>query len=319
MIPDLVSVSEEFFTFEELETIQKRAKDEGFSNISFIEAIDPEKKFKEYYKNYLRKKLFFDLHYLSRIRLRFKIKKLLENVQTIGVFTFPYYSKSSDKQMEGAKYKVSRFARGADYHYLLKKKLQTISSSIASARLVCDSTPLLERYYALKSGVGFIGRNTMLINEDSGSYFLLAFILFSKKLPESYNATATEYDQQFVKCGSCYRCVEACPGGALDGEGHLDVAKCYSYWSIENRKSEIPSIFKNKEWIYGCDLCQESCPYNSQPVETGEVDFMPSKAALDLADGRVENISRSVLIHSSFARAGKRGLQRNKSFCDFEL
>lgn len=158
--------------------------------------------------------------------------------------------------------KVSKYARGTDYHFVIKDKLRMLAETLEATagkmnyRIFTDSAPVLDRAWAVNSGIGWIGKNTMLISRRNGSFFFLAEIITDLGL---------EYDSPFGGnyCGDCTRCIDACPTGAITGPRQLDASRCISYLTIE-LKDGIGEEFNEKmdNWIFGCDVCQDVCPWN---------------------------------------------------------
>ena len=159
-------------------------------------------------------------------------------------------------------FKISRYAYGEDYHKVVRRKLKALVAELKEevgdmhGRVFVDSAPVMERDWAKRSGLGWIGKNTLLIHPKKGSYFFLAEIILDIEF---------DYDHPIRDhCGTCTKCIDACPTGAISPEGFvLDASKCISYLTIE-LKSQIPETFRDKmeDWIFGCDICQEVCPWN---------------------------------------------------------
>ena len=177
---------------------------------------------------------------------------------------------------------VSQYAYGRDYHKVLKKKLKLFLEilkdelGVKEARAFVDSAPVLERAWAQKSGLGWIGKNTMLIHPKRGSYFFLCELIIDKEL---------EFDEAIKDhCGRCRRCIDACPTGAIKPEGYIvEANKCISYATIE-KKGPIPESFKGKmeNRVFGCDICIEVCPWNRFSEEHKEKDFSPKSEMLEM-------------------------------------
>ncbi|MDH4261732.1 MAG: DUF1730 domain-containing protein [Spirochaetia bacterium] len=318
---------ENTFTQQDIHQIRQQALELGFSNVKFISAVDPDKSWQNKYREYLKKGFHAGMKYLENVQSRFSVKKIYQPVQTIAVFSLPYLynNKKSNEPVETRKYNVAKYALGRDYHLVVREKLEIINSisGIKAGRIVCDTTPLPERYYGALSGLGFIGKNAMLIDPRLGSYFFLAFILFEQSLstlyvnkwtdlPEIKKEGIYDYQTNIDKfCGSCEKCVKACPGGALDGSGYLNSQRCYSYWSIENRLEIIQADFKKMTSVFGCDICQDVCPYNVKPLTTNADDFKVSEISLNVMNADFENLS---LKETAYERTGIKGLKRNLQF-----
>ncbi|MFO7977637.1 MAG: tRNA epoxyqueuosine(34) reductase QueG [Bacteroidales bacterium] len=181
-------------------------------------------------------------------------------------------------QHPDARYRISKYAYGLDYHVVIKKKLFALldfireqSENPVQARVFTDSAPVLEKAWAQKAGIGATGKNSCLIIPGTGSYVFLAEIIINLELPVD-----TPFDKDL--CGSCTRCMKACPTQAITAPGVIDSSRCLSYLTIE-RKEEIPEAFAGKcqQWIFGCDICQDVCPYNkvAQPHREPELQPLP--------------------------------------------
>ncbi|MBI3995988.1 MAG: tRNA epoxyqueuosine(34) reductase QueG [Nitrospirae bacterium] len=212
---------------------------------------------------------------------------------------------------------VSRYAWGRDYHRVIEERLSQLEVFIRDAagpgtdcRGYVDHGPVLEKAFARQAGIGFIGKNTLLITEAFGSWVFLSVILTTIRLEPG--------EPQTSHCGSCRLCLDACPTGALIAPYQLDANRCISYLTIEN-KEEIPDAFKPKlnGWVFGCDICQEVCPYNAHPKPTAVKEFQPDQGAgpwLDLE--RVTALDSDVKFRAAFKdtpllRPKRGGLQRN--------
>ncbi|HLG21285.1 MAG TPA: tRNA epoxyqueuosine(34) reductase QueG [Candidatus Manganitrophaceae bacterium] len=211
--------------------------------------------------------------------------------------------------------KVARYAWGEDYHAIIEEKLASLMDEIRRLGGRCwkgyvDHGPLLERAFAQRAGVGFIGKNTNLITPDYGSWVFLAEVVTDLSLIEDAPAAS--------QCGSCRICIEACPTGALTEPYRLDARKCLSYLTIEN-KGPIPETFLSRMegWIFGCDICQEVCPFNRRPVATDEPRLSPERGAgRSLSVQEVASISDNRTFQERFgrtplSRAKRSGLIRN--------
>ncbi len=213
--------------------------------------------------------------------------------------------------------RVSRYAWGRDYHRVIEERLSQLEAFICDAsgprtecRSYVDHGPVLEKAFARLAGIGFIGKNTLLITEEFGSWVFLSVILTTLELEPG--------PAQISQCGSCRLCLDACPTGALIAPYQLDANRCISYLTIEN-KGEIPVELKHKlnGWVFGCDICQEVCPYNAHPKPTAVKAFQPDQGAgpwLDLE--RVTALDSDEKFRAAFKdtpllRPKRGGLQRN--------
>jgi len=210
--------------------------------------------------------------------------------------------------------RVARYAMGVDYHDLMKHRLEKLADRIrqafpsCAARSYVDTGPVLERELASRAGIGVFGKNTMLLSEQRGSWFLLGELFLSLEL---------EPDLPMADlCGSCTRCLEACPTGALPEPYRLDANRCISYWTIEHR-GIFPLEIRRQTggWVFGCDLCQEVCPWNGDAIVAHhpEMELPSPRAELDLTD--LLRIDREQYVEcfrgSPMKRAKQEGLQRN--------
>lgn len=219
--------------------------------------------------------------------------------------------------------RVARYAWGKDYHEAVKaridlwlEELRRLSAAPFESRVLVDSAPLLERAVAHRAGLGFVGKNTLLISRELGSYLFLAEVLISLDLePDSYRSPAAPGKDE---CGSCRKCLDDCPTGALVAPRVLDARKCISYWTIEH-KGAIPEDMRPGigDWIFGCDLCQEVCPYVGLSRDTRWKEFLPeSGAGTHLALADVLSMRDDAEFKKRFAgtpllRAKRAGLVRN--------
>lgn len=208
---------------------------------------------------------------------------------------------------------VARYARGEDYHGSMREKLGKVKTAIEAAvpgveaRICVDTAPILEREWAARAGLGSFGKNTNLLHPESGSFFLLAELLLSLDLTPDLPVADL--------CGSCTRCLEACPTGAL-APYRLESSRCISYWTIEHR-GEIPLEARGRfgSWVFGCDICQEVCPWNGDPVGelAGEFATPPARQELSLTDVLLgeEAELRQLLRGTPLLRPKVAGLKRN--------
>jgi len=215
-------------------------------------------------------------------------------------------------------YKISKYAYGEDYHHVIKAKLFEILNFIqenigeVDARVFTDSAPVLERVWAKKSGLGWIGKHSLLITKQKGSYYFLAEIILGLEL---------DYDHEFKTdhCGSCTKCIDACPTDAILPNNTIDGSKCISYLTIELR-DEIPNTFKGKmdNWIFGCDICQDVCPWNRFSLPHKEPKFDPHPDLLQMTKNDWEEITdevfKKIFKKSAVKRTKYVGLRRNLGF-----
>lgn len=271
--------------------------------LSLDSPVDPDSA--ERFRAWIREGRNADMAYLEKYPdLRLDPRTLLPGAMTMIIVAFPYYTE------EPIKLPISLYARGRDYHEVVRERLSEIAAKLPGDSRVCvDTAPLRERYWARRAGLGFIGRNNQLIIPRLGSYFFLGEILSTERfeLPQS---PALPSDS----CKGCRRCVDACPGRCLsyDGKG-LDARKCLSYLTIEYRGETMP--VNPLPTLYGCDICQRVCPHNQHPRPTPIADFHPSPelAALTADDVALLTPERfsDLFRHSAIKRTKLSGLLRN--------
>ncbi len=297
--------------------IKARAKELGFLSVGIAKAelLEEEAvRLKEWLGlNYHGEMKYMENHYDKRVDPRL----LVEGGKSVICFSYNYYTEQ--EQLDPHAPKISKYAYGRDYHKVIKKKLKTLWMDMQKefgefgGRYFVDSAPVMERDWANRSGLGWIGKNTLLINPKQGSYFFLAEMIVDFELL---------YDQPIADhCGTCTRCIDACPTDAIDANGYLmDATKCISYLTIELKEDDIPEEFKDKmeNWMYGCDICQDVCPWNRFSSEHQESDFIDNTGKLDLTKEDWNNLTESEFNNLFFASAVKRtkykGLKRNIDF-----
>lgn len=242
-------------------------------------------------------------------------RSLLPEARSVIVLGYNYYKPEAESPAPPGFGKISNYAYGRDYHYVINERLQPLVELIeknGGNTVTCiDSKPVMERQLAERAGLGFIGKNTLLITKKYGSWIFLAEIITDMKL---------EYDENdgMVNCGTCRKCLDACPTDAFPEPWVLDSGRCISFLTIES-KEEHPDELKKKigDHLFGCDICQTVCPFNKKTVETGEPEFHP-----DRGTGPLLNLNEILEIQSNseykrkfsgspLARPGKKGLQRN--------
>jgi len=242
--------------------------------------------------------------------------KLVPGAKSVVSLAYNYFP--SETQSAADAPKLARYAYGQDYHFVIKQKLRDLVATLEEqigaieGRVFVDSAPVLERDWAKRSGIGWVGKNTLLINPKKGSYFFLAELIIDVEF--IYGNPIKDY------CGTCTRCIDACPTDAISPEGYiLDGSKCISYLTIELREA-IPDAFKDQmeNWMFGCDICQEVCPWNRFSTPHQEEAFLPHPDLLDLGkhdwEELTEDVFRKVFRKSAVKRAKFAGLKRNIAF-----
>ena len=256
------------------------------------------------------------MHYLERRReVRLDPREILHGATSVLCVAMRYHPLAGVDDSAGDLWRgVARYARGEDYHFFMKERLQRLASRVQDAlpktvcRVYVDTGPVLERELAARAGLGSVGKNTNLLDAEIGSWFLLGELFLTLDLEPDVPASDL--------CGTCSRCLEACPTGALPAPYRLDSRLCISYWTIEHRGPiPIPVRPLLGDWIFGCDICQEVCPINSdlEPVDHEEFRLPTSRFNLDLTVllGLERNEYTEAFRRSPMKRAKLAGLQRN--------
>ncbi len=295
--------------------VEKLAKEIGFDLVGFakFEMLDKEI---EHLENWLANNYHGGMEYMSRnLSKRRDVREILSDAKSVislGVNYF-YPEKHEAKECYG---KVSRYAWGKDYHYLiwemlekLEQKLSEIEPEFKSKSYV-DTGPVMDSIWAQKAGLGWIGKNSMVINPKLGSWFFVANIICNYEFTPSVPLTE--------KCGTCTACIDACPTDAIVELTVIDANRCISYLTIEN-KGEIPLEFKGKfnNWIFGCDDCQDVCPWNKKfATPTNKDEFKPQFKVLplDLFDNLTNRKFNNLFKESPIKRARLKGMKRNAHF-----
>ena len=297
--------------------IQAHANELGFELVGVTPAAHSETiaRYREWIENGYAGKM----HYLEKhLSLKTDIRQLLAEAKSVISLAMNYYTLDPPKALaqDPGRGQISRYAWGDDYHELIRERLlelvtfiKQIAESELKTRVCVDTAPIIEREYAQKAGIGWIGKNTNLIHWRSGSWYFLAEVLVN---------IALESDTPELRgsCGTCTRCIEACPTDAIIEPNLLDSRLCISYLTIELKES-IPKALRPEigNWIFGCDICQEVCPWNSKAVSTTEPGFQPHDGnfvpkLLSLVGMTQEEFSRRFK-GSPIKRAKRRGFLRN--------
>jgi epoxyqueuosine reductase len=247
--------------------------------------------------------------------LRVDPSKLVPGARSVITLLKNYYP----EQEHPGDLKISKYAYGKDYHTVIKGHLKAMISGLQeqvgqfTGRGFVDSAPVLERSWAVNSGLGWVGKNGNLINRQSGSFFFIATLITDLDL---------EYDDPFAKdfCGSCTKCIDACPTGAILPGRVVNGSQCISYFTIELKDEVIPQEMKGKfgNWMFGCDVCQDVCPWNRFSKPHPEKDFQPLPEIFNLSTREWEELSEDifgqVFKHSPLKRSKHKGIQRNIKF-----
>ena len=273
------------------------------------------------FENWLKNNYHGKMTYMERnFDKRLDTTKLVEGSKSVISLLYNYYP--SKKLNDQNNFKISKYAYGKDYHFIIKNKLKTLLNEMRNeigdidGKVFVDSAPILERAWAKKSGLGWIGKNTNLISKKTGSFFFIAEIIVDLEL--NYDNETKDY------CGSCTACLDACPTDALYEPYKIDASKCISYFTIELKEqfsSELKEDFN--DWIFGCDICQDVCPWNKFSKPNNEPLFQPhedlehykKKDWIEMTD-EVFNV---VFKESPLKRTKYKGLKRNINYASQQV
>lgn len=296
--------------------IKNKAYELGFMlcGISKAEFMDQEARWLE---SWLNNGYNGEMAYLNNyFDLRTDPSKLVPDAKSVISLAYNYYNNTETLNSEEPK--ISMYAYGRDYHKVVKKKLVMLFDYIRSlagdidGRTFVDSAPVLEKSWASRSGLGWIGKHSMLIHPKKGSHFFLGEIILDLEL--LYDGPMRDY------CGTCTRCIDACPTEAIPEEGYyINGSKCISYLTIELRNA-IPESFENKMdgWAFGCDICQQVCPWNKFSSPHEDPDFFPKPDLLNLPKNTWSEITEAqfdkVFMGSPVKRTKYAGFKRNVQF-----
>jgi epoxyqueuosine reductase len=295
--------------------IKQEAKRLGFEScgIAKAEFLEEEATNLELWlkKGYHGKMSYMENYFDKRLDPRL----LVDDAKSVITLAFNYFPEVNQRKDS---YKVSKYAYGEDYHHVLKSKLKELIFFIqntigeVNGRAFVDSAPVMERTWAQKSGIGWRGKNALLIQKNKGSFFFLAELILDLELA---------YDLPFKTdhCGTCTRCINACPTNAILPNNTINGSKCISYFTIE-LKEEIPSSERSKfeDWMFGCDICQDVCPWNRFSKQHSEEKFKPHPDLLSMTKKDwqeiTEDVFKQIFKKSAVKRTKFNGLKRNISF-----
>ncbi len=281
----------------------------GISKAQFLEDEAPR------LESWLNKNMHGEMRYMeNHFDKRLDPTKLVEGSKSVISLLLNYYPKEFQKD---GTYKLSKYAYGTDYHFVIKDKLKDLLRFIqteigeVNGRAFVDSAPVLDKAWAARSGLGWIGKNSNLLTKQVGSFYFIAELIVDLEL--DYDTPVTDH------CGSCTACIEACPTQAIVEPYKVDGSKCISYFTIE-LKEELPSYVSEKfdDWMFGCDICQDVCPWNKFSKPHNEPLFNPHPDLLAFNRKDWEEITREtfneIFKRSAVKRTKFEGLQRNIRF-----
>lgn len=281
----------------------------GISKAGFLETEAP--RLEQWLTNNMHGEMAYMENHFDK---RLDPTKLVENAKSVVSLLLNYFP---EKTQQPESYKISKYAYGTDYHFVIKDKLKALLYYIEETigqvhgRAFVDSAPVLDKAWAVKSGLGWMGKHTNVLTKQVGSFYFIAELIIDLEL--EYDHPVTDH------CGSCTACIDACPTQAIVAPYKVDGSKCISYLTIE-LKNEIPSHFQPHmdEWIFGCDVCQDVCPWNRFSKSHNEPLFNPNPKLLAMKNKEWEEITKEVFQEifkkSAVKRTKFEGLKRNINF-----
>ncbi len=282
----------------------------GISKAEFLEEEAPR------LENWLNKNMHGQMSYMQNyFDKRLDPRLLVPGAKSVISMLLNYYP--SEKQEDESAPKISKYAFGSDYHFVIKEKLNELLEFIkqqigeVDGRAFVDSAPVMDKAWAKKSGLGWVGKNSNLINKNSGSFFFIAELIIDLEL--DYDTAIKDY------CGTCTKCIDACPTDAIVAPYVVDGSKCISYFTIE-LKENIPTEVKGKfdNWMFGCDVCQDVCPWNRFSIAHNEPYFNANTELLGMKKNDwvelTEETFKRVFKNSAVKRTKFSGLKRNINF-----
>ncbi|MEJ6775842.1 MAG: tRNA epoxyqueuosine(34) reductase QueG [Crocinitomicaceae bacterium] len=298
--------------------IKDKAKELGFfyTGVSKADFLEEEAgQLEDWLKNGKHGEMtYMENHFDKRLDPRI----LVDGAKSVVSLLLNYFPEASEQQ-EGAP-KISKYAYGEDYHFVIKDKLKALFQFIqdeigeVGGRVFVDSAPVMDKAWARRSGLGWMGKNANIIHPKHGSFFFIAELIIDLELEE--DGPIKDY------CGTCTKCIDACPTDAIVAPYKIDGSKCISYLTIE-LKDQIPSEFKGKmdNWMFGCDICQDVCPWNRFSKPHNQAEFNPHDQLLRMSKSEWEDISeelfREVFKKSPVKRTKYDGLKKNIKFITY--
>lgn len=296
--------------------IKKTASSLGFDYCGIAKAVPLDEDARRL-ERWLNKGLHGSMQYMENyFDLRINPARLLPGARSVITVLKNYYP-AQQQQPEAPR--IAKYAFGNDYHEVIRQQLNTLLQAVKEnigeihGRGFVDSAPVLERTWAQRSGLGWVGKNGNLLTKQNGSFYFIATLITDLEL---------EYDDPFAKdyCGTCTRCIDACPTDAILPDKVVDGSKCISYFTIELKELMIPGEMNGKfdNWMFGCDTCQDVCPWNRFATHSTEKGFRPIPEILNLSTAEWEEMTeekfKKIFKHSPLSRAKFKGIQRNLKF-----
>jgi len=296
--------------------IKQKALEVGFNAVGIAKA-EKLAGFDTSLKRWLGDEFHGEMSYMERNQeKRTDPTLLVEGAKSVISLLISYYPENKqEKQLP----QISKYAYGTDYHFVLKDKMQLIwdfikeTNPILDGRMFVDSAPVSDKLWAVQAGLGWLGKNSCLINREIGSFVFICELIVNIEL---------DYDEPYRSnfCGSCTKCIDACPTQAIVQPGVIDGRKCISYLTIENKNDFIPDEFKGKlgNRMFGCDICQDVCPWNKEPLTTKVKEFSSIPEVFTLDTNAWENMDKTefnkTFKSSPLKRAKFDGIKRNFNF-----
>ncbi|MCB9427048.1 MAG: tRNA epoxyqueuosine(34) reductase QueG [Flavobacteriales bacterium] len=281
----------------------------GISQAGFLEEEAPR------LESWLNKNYHGEMAYMANhFDKRLDPRLLVEGAKSVVALLLNYYP---DQKQNSSSYKISKYAYGTDYHFVIKDKLKSLLNSIreqvgtVNGRVFVDSAPVLDKAWAAKSGLGWIGKNANLITQKVGSFYFIAELILDVEL--EYDSPTTDH------CGTCTACIDSCPTQAIVAPYVVDGSKCISYYTIE-LKNAIPQEVSGQfdDWMFGCDVCQDVCPWNRFSKPHQEPLFTPDSRLLEFSkrdwEELTEEVFNEIFKKSAVKRTKYQGLKRNIDF-----
>lgn len=269
-----------------------------------------------HFERFLKNNFHGEMRYMeNHFDKRLDTRLLVPDSKSVISLSYNYFPKEEISNLDN--FKISKYAYAQDYHHIIKDILRDFVNELKleigdfSYRVFVDSAPILEKAWAKKSGIGWIGKNGNLITKQRGSFYFLAEIILDVDL--EYDTPTTDH------CGQCTKCIDACPTNAIVADRVVDGSKCISYATIE-LKNEIPTSFKGKmkDWMYGCDICQDVCPWNRFATPHHQPHFLPNTKLTSFRKkewkGMTQELFSEIFRKSAVKRTKFAGLQRNIKF-----
>jgi len=296
--------------------IKQKAFELGFSFVGISKATFLEqeaRRLEDWLKDKRHGKMSYMENYFDK---RTDPRLLVDDAKSVITVLQNYYTQQ--KQVDSTAPKISMYALGKDYHFIIKEKLRKLHQFInehvgeVNARGFVDSAPVLDKAWAEKSGLGWIGKHSNLINKQQGSYFFIGELIVDLELET--DGPIKDY------CGTCTKCIDACPTEAIIQPYVVDGSKCISYLTIELKDQILPAEFKGKmdNWMFGCDICQQVCPWNKFSIQHEEPWFNPNERLLNFTKKEWDELSKDtfneVFKKSPVKRAKFEGVNRNLKF-----